>query len=45
MVKRFDDTDIDSNENNRSGYDFTTRVIDLARAKVFKNFIETNETY
>ena len=44
MLKRFDDTDVDSNENNRSDYDFTTNVIDLARAKVFKNFIEMNET-
>ena len=44
MLKRFDDTDVDSNENNRSDYDFTTKVIDLARTKVFKNFIEINET-
>ena len=44
MVKRFDDTDVDSNENNRSYYDFTTRVIDLAGEKIFKNFIEINET-
>ena len=43
MLKRFDDTDVDSNENNRSDYDFTTKVIDLASAKVFKNFIEMNE--
>ena len=35
MLKQFDDTDVDSSENNQSDYDLTTKVTDLARAQVF----------